>query len=123
MIDKDSNNVSALIQRGKIFVKLGRYTDAVNDFYKASKLDNSQSTYLLYKGLVTMQSAVDINALNIFDDFTGTTNLDMFTLYRCTLMYKLGKNTDTNICLDKLLAIDNNNPQGNFLKAMIISKT
>ena len=96
-------------------VKLGRYDDAINDFYKASKLDNNKSTYMLYKGLVTMQSAVDANALDALD-LSGTENMDMFTFYKCALLYQLNKTTDASICLDKLMAIDNNNPQGNFLK-------
>ncbi|MEI8253577.1 MAG: hypothetical protein WCG25_07740 [bacterium] len=121
-LDGNSTDFSSYITRGKILVKLGRYDDAINDFYKASKLDDSQATYMLYKGLVTMQSAVDVNALDALN-LSGTTNLDMFTFYRCALIYQLNKFADAGVCLDKLLAIDNNNPQGNFLKAMTLSKT
>ena len=106
----NSTDFASYITRGKILVKLGRYDDAINDFYKASKLDNSQSTFMLYKGLVTMQSAIDVNTLDALN-FTGAANLDMYTFYRCALMYKLNQIKDTNLCLDKLLAIDNNNPQ------------
>ena len=117
----NSTDFASYITRGKILVKLGRYDDAINDFYKASKLDTSQDTYMLYKGLVTMQSALDANALDALN-LSGTMNLDMFTFYKCALLYKLNKFADANTCLDKLLAIDNNNPQGNFLKAMLLSK-
>jgi len=112
----------SLIIRWKILTKLGRYDDAIDDFYKASKLDNSQDTYMLYKGLLTMKSAIDVNALDSLD-YTGTKNMDMYTFYHCVLMYNLNKIADAGICLDKLLAIDNNNPQWNFLKAMTLSKT
>ena len=118
----NSTDYASYITRGKILVKLGRYDDAINDFYKASKLDNSKETYMLYKGLLTMQSAVDINALDALN-LTGTTNLDMYTFYHCALLYKLDKTTEASACLDKLLAIDNNNPQGNFLKATTLIKS
>lgn len=117
----NSTDYASYITRGKILVKLGRYDDAINDFYKASKLDNSQSTYMLYKGLVTMQSAVDINALDALN-LSGTENMDMLTFYQCALLYQLNKINEAGICLNKLLAIDNNNPQGNFLKAMTLSR-
>jgi len=117
----NSTDYASYITRGKILVKLGRYDDAINDFYKASKSDDSKETYMLYKGLLTMQSAVDINALDALN-LTGTTNLDMYTFYRCVLLYKFDKTTEASACLDKLLAIDNNNPQGNFLKGMILVK-
>ncbi|MEI6672653.1 MAG: tetratricopeptide repeat protein [bacterium] len=117
----NGTDFASYITRGKILVKLGRYDDALNDFYKASKLDTSQETYMLYKGLVTMQSAIDVNALDTLN-LSGTTNLDMYTFYKCALLYKLNKTADASTCLDTLLAIDNNNPQGNFLKAMILTK-
>ena len=118
----NSTDYASYITRGKILVKLGRYDDAINDFYKASKLDDSKETYMLYKGLLTMQSAVDINALDALN-LTGTTNLDMYTFYHCALLYKFDKTTEASACLDKLLAIDNNNPQGNFLKATTLIKS
>jgi len=120
-LSNNSSDFASFITRGKILVKLGRYDDAINDFYKASKLDNNKSTYMLYKGLVTMQSAVDANALDALD-LSGTENMDMFTFYKCALLYQLNKIKDASVCLDKLMAIDNNNPQGNFLKWMTLFK-
>ncbi|MCX6823333.1 MAG: tetratricopeptide repeat protein [candidate division SR1 bacterium] len=121
-LSNNSTDFASFITRGKILAKLGRYDDAINDFYKASKLDNNKSTYMLYKGLVTMQSAVDVNALDALD-LSGTENMDMFTFYKCALFYQLNKTNDAGVCLDKLMAIDNNNPQGNFLKGMTLVKT
>ena len=123
-IDQDPTNVEYLTQRAQLFSAEGRFDLAIVDYQKASELEPKEVEYLYSMGDAYFANDQTTLALQQYDAAERINPNDVTAVFkRGQFLYFVRQFDLSKIVLGKLLVLNPQHSQGNFIMAMLQKET
>ena len=123
-IDQDPTNVEYLTQRAQVLSAEGRFDLAIVDYQKASELEPQEVAHLYSMGDAYFANDQTTLALQQYDEAERVNPNDVTAVFkRGQFLYFVRQFDLSKIVLGKLLVLNPQHSQGNFIMAMLQKET